>query len=107
MRGFATECVIVLGLMAAGIVPAGAAERVARAQDIARPCPRYGSGFVRLPGSDLCVRLEGRVTGGIDARTRYAGPGMSPAVAGRLSIDTRTESDYGPVRTFVRIRPSP
>ena len=27
----------------------------------AEPCPTYGEGFVKLPGSDTCVRLGGYV----------------------------------------------
>ena len=27
----------------------------------ARPCPEMGEGFVRLPGSDTCVKLGGSV----------------------------------------------
>jgi hypothetical protein len=27
----------------------------------AEPCPAYGEGFVKLPGSDTCVRLGGYV----------------------------------------------
>ncbi|WP_331313019.1 hypothetical protein [Methylobacterium mesophilicum] len=30
------------------------------------PCPSKGQGFVRLPGSDSCVRVSGRVVAGAD-----------------------------------------
>lgn len=106
MRSFRTERLfaIWLGLTAAGTASAESAER---AQTGARPCPRYGPSFVRLPGSETCVRLTGRVSGGIDARARRFDPAEAPLIAGRLTIDTRTESGYGPVRTFVRVRPNP
>jgi Porin subfamily len=38
-------------------VPAAKSTPVKRAE----PCPVYGEGFVKLPGSDTCVRLGGYV----------------------------------------------
>jgi hypothetical protein len=64
-----------------------------------QPCPRQGPGFVRVPGSATCVRVSGRAVGGIDVGAQHA----APVKAGQLSIDTRTESDLGPVRAFVRV----
>jgi hypothetical protein len=64
-----------------------------------QPCPRQGPGFVRVPGSATCVRVSGRAVGGIDVGAQHA----APVTAGQLSIDTRTESDLGPVRAFVRM----
>lgn len=26
-----------------------------------RPCPHYGEGFYRLPGSDTCIKIDGSV----------------------------------------------
>lgn len=66
------------------------------------PCPSKGPGFVRLPGSDSCVRVSGRVTAGMDLRAGHA-PAAAPLVAGRLSIDNRADTDLGEVRTYVRI----
>lgn len=69
-----------------------------RAETI-QPCPKQGPGFVRVPGSATCIRVGGRATGGFDIDPR----GSAPVAAGQLSIDTRTESDLGPVRAFVRM----
>ncbi|MCJ2021410.1 porin [Methylobacterium sp. E-065] len=66
------------------------------------PCPSKGQGFVRLPGSDSCVRISGRVTAGMDLRAGHA-PAARPLVAGRLAIDNRADTDLGEVRTYVRI----
>jgi hypothetical protein len=66
------------------------------------PCPSKGQGFVRMPGSDSCVRISGRVTAGIDLRAGRA-PAAAPLVAGRLAIDNRADTDLGEVRTYVRI----
>jgi hypothetical protein len=63
------------------------------------PCPKQGAGFVRVPGSPTCIRLSGRAAGGIDVGSH----GAAPVTAGQLSIDTRSESEFGPVRAFVRM----
>ena len=66
------------------------------------PCPSKGQGFVRLPGSDSCIRVSGRVVAGADLA---AGRGVAaaPAVAGRIAVDNRADTDLGEVRTYVRI----
>jgi hypothetical protein len=33
-----------------------------------KACPEYGAGFVRMPGSDLCVKVGGFVEGGVVSR---------------------------------------
>ncbi|MGH1571636.1 hypothetical protein ACRAWG_14340 [Methylobacterium sp. P31] len=66
------------------------------------PCPSKGSGFVRLPGSDSCVRISGRVSAGMDLRAG-SGTAAAPVAAGRLAIDNRADTDLGEVRTYVRI----
>jgi hypothetical protein len=82
-------------------VSAGAAERL-RPQvpgEKLLPCPKQGAGFVSVPGSPTCIRLSGRAVGGIDVGSH----GAAPLTAGQLSIDTRSESEFGPVRAFVRM----
>lgn len=64
------------------------------------PCPEYGSGFGRIPGTSTCVRLSGRVTAGADLG---AGPRAADPVSGRFAIDTRSETDLGTARAFVRV----
>jgi hypothetical protein len=82
----------------------------ARAEDLRKApvtpaleaCPAKGPGFVRMPGSDSCFRISGRVAAGVDARAGH-GTASAPVVAGRLAIDNRTDTDLGEVRTYVRI----
>jgi hypothetical protein len=70
----------------------------------AMPCPSKGPGFIRLPGSVSCIRVSGRVIAGADLRPGHgAGAASPPAIAGRLAIDNRADTDLGEVRTFVRI----
>lgn len=63
------------------------------------PCPSQGAGFVRIPGTSTCIRLSGRVRAGADlGPTRATMPAQ-----GRITIDARSDSALGPVRSFVRI----
>ncbi|MBD8908148.1 porin [Methylorubrum zatmanii] len=63
------------------------------------PCPREGIGFVRIPGTTTCIRLSGRASASVDVGTYRT----ETPVQSRLSIDSRSESGLGPVRSFVRI----
>ena len=67
------------------------------------PCPSQGAGFARTPGSRTCFRISGHVATGIDLRAGRDRTVAVPTTSGRLAIDTRTDSDLGPVRTYVRI----
>lgn len=82
---------------------AGAAEPVRPTREAMRPCPKSGAGFVQIPGSATCIRLSGRVAAGVDIGTTRRAPSTVPPNVARLAIDTRTDSEYGPVRTFVRM----
>lgn len=62
-------------------------------------CPGQGAGFARIPGTSTCLRVSGRVAAGIDAGTH----GSAAPVRGRFSVDTRSDSDLGPVRSFLRL----
>jgi hypothetical protein len=70
-------------------------------------CDAYGAGFFYIPGSETCLqiggfaRLEmttGEVTNDDDAnRTGYR-------VRTRVWFDARTDSEYGTIRTFIRMQ---
>jgi hypothetical protein len=34
----------------------------------AKACPEFGAGFVRIPGSDTCIKIGGFVEGGVTSR---------------------------------------
>jgi hypothetical protein len=72
----------------------------------ARSCPDHGRGFVQVPGTATCMRIGRRLRGEAQAGKRRisADEMASFRNEGRLSLDARTQTDYGPVRTFVRIR---
>ena len=76
------------------------------APETVRACPQHGPGFVQVPGSTTCVKVGGRVVGETTvgarriARDQIAGFGAS----GRVSVDARTDTPYGPVRGYVRLK---
>jgi hypothetical protein len=87
----------------------------AKAVEYVRICSLYGAGFFYIPGTDTCIKLGGYLradltyNGGI-----YDGPfwngegGIQDRYANKyndrsrmaLTIDTRTATEYGVVRTF-------
>lgn len=88
----------------AATVAAPAPRRRATATESkARPCPEQGPGFVRLPGSATCLRLSGRAAGGVAVHSDRNGAAARPEAAGRFALDARTDTDLGPVRTYVRV----
>jgi hypothetical protein len=71
-----------------------------------QPCPEYGAGFVRQPGSSTCFRLGAGVTleqQWRDRRSQRADPGATRTEA-RIGIDARTQTVYGPLRAVVGVR---
>ena len=110
---------LILG-SAAGLVAMSGAQAAdlpvkAKAVEYVRICSLYGAGFFYIPGTDTCIKLGGYVrvdttfNGGI-----YGGPAWSGDVGQgnryrdyftsrsrmALTVDTRTATEYGVVRTF-------
>src|SRR6201992_246719 len=110
---------LILG-SAAGLVAMSGAQAAdlpvkAKAVEYVRICSLYGAGFFYIPGTDTCVKIGGyiradlTVNGGKGGQPFYSGGG---AIQERyanyyndysrfaLTVDTRTVTDYGVVRTF-------
>ena len=74
-------------------------------EDNLRACPEHGPGFFKVAGSETCAKIGGRIrTEGVvrstgDRRSDATGIGTK----GSIDIDTRTATDYGTVRTYVRM----
>ncbi|WOH68950.1 porin [Bradyrhizobium sp. BWA-3-5] len=110
---------LILG-SAAGLIAMGGAQAAdlpvkAKAVEYVRICSLYGAGFFYIPGTDTCLKLGGYLrvdttfNGGI-----YGGPAWSGDIAQgnryrdyfaarsrlALTVDTRTATEYGVVRTF-------
>lgn len=98
--------VLAAALLLGGLVPAAAAAEPLAVPETVRACPKYGPGFYQVPGSSTCLRIGGRVTSEYGtatkrvSRDRIAGFGTSA----RVSVDSRTDTEYGPLRAYVRMR---
>src|SRR5512132_1817029 len=105
---------------AAGLIAVGGAQAAdlpvkAKAVEYVRICSLYGAGFFYIPGTDTCIKLGGYLridttfNGGVYGQPFYnADPGQGNRFRDyfnsrsrmALTIDTRTATEYGVVRTF-------
>ncbi|MDB5551848.1 MAG: hypothetical protein JWL86_1832 [Rhizobium sp.] len=112
---------LILG-SAAGIVAMSGAQAAdlpvkAKAVEYVRVCSLYGAGFFYIPGTDTCIKLGGYMridttfNGSIYDQPAWSGDlGLGDryrdSYASRsrfaLTIDTRTATEYGVVRTFAQ-----
>ena len=111
---------LILG-SAAGLVAMSGAQAAdlpvkAKAVEYVRICSLYGAGFYYIPGTDTCIKLGGYLRvdttfngsiydpAGVERRFRPLAPATATdfacSVALALTIDTRTATEYGVVRTF-------
>src|SRR6202163_270039 len=110
---------LVLGSAAALLAVTGAQAAdlpvKAKAVEYVRICSLYGAGFFYIPGSDTCIKLGGYLrvdttfNGGIYDQPAWSGDlGVGnryrDSYASRsrfaFTVDTRTATEYGVVRTF-------
>jgi hypothetical protein len=108
--GSAAACIAMAGAQAADLpVKAKAVEYV-------RICSLYGAGFWYIPGTDTCIKIGGylRVDTTFNGSNVYETPAWSGDSGQRnryydyfnarsrmaLTVDTRTATEYGVVRTF-------
>ena len=110
---------LILG-SAAGLVAIGGAQAAdlplkAKAVEYVKVCSLYGAGFYYIPGTDTCIKLGGYLRfdanyhGGVYDMPFYNFPnGANTRDVNQLNmrsrmavtIDTRTATEYGVVRTF-------
>src|SRR5438270_6535984 len=110
---------LVLG-SAAGLIALSGAQAAdlpvkAKAVEYVRICSLYGAGFFYIPGTDTCIKLGGYLrvdttfNGGVYGQPFYSGdPGQGNRYRDyfnsrsrlALTVDTRTATEYGVVRTF-------
>jgi hypothetical protein len=111
---------LILG-SAAGLIAMSGAQAAdlpvkAKAVEYVRVCSLYGAGFFYVPGTDTCIKLGGYLR--IDTTFNASGTQDAPAYTGdagqgnryrdyfstrsrmALTVDTRTATEYGVVRTF-------
>src|SRR3981189_1706468 len=112
---------LVLG-SAAGLIAVSGAQAAelpgkAKAVEYVKVCSLYGAGFFYIPGTDTCIKLGGYMridttfNGGIYDQPAWSGDlGVGnryrDSFASRsrmaLTVDTRTATEYGVVRTFMQ-----
>src|SRR6266481_3969683 len=110
---------LILG-SAAGLVAMSGAQAAdlpvkAKAVEYVRICSLYGAGFYYMPGTDTCIKLGGyvRADTAVNTGNDYGFPTGAPDGAQNrlrnnftsrarmdLTVDTRTATEYGVVRTF-------
>jgi hypothetical protein len=110
---------LILG-SAAGLLAVGGAQAAdlpvkAKAVEYVRVCSLYGAGFWYIPGTDTCIKIGGYLrvdttfNGGIYDQPAWSGAlGAGDRFGDRinsrsrmaLTVDTRTATEYGVVRTF-------
>src|SRR3954470_11615923 len=115
---------LVLGSAAAAVLAVGGAQAAdlpikAKAVEYVRICSLYGAGFFYIPGTDTCIKLGGYLRvdstygGGVYNAPFWSGDGGFESSQGNrftdrinvrsrmaLTVDTRTATEYGVVRTF-------
>src|SRR5262245_21307910 len=123
--------VLLLGC-AAGLVAVSAAQGAdlpvkAKPVQYVKICTLYGDGYYYIPGSDTCIRFSGYIradygynAGGgsdgsgiapgsttstiIDGHFTRASSAYSSAHRGAFQVDTRTQTQYGTLRTYSDFR---
>jgi hypothetical protein len=113
---------LILG-SAAGLVAMSGAQAAdlpvkAKAVEYVRICSLYGAGFYYIPGTDTCLKLGGYLradvtfNGGTQGTEAYSGDlGQGNRYRSyftdrsrlALTVDTRTATEYGVVRTFGQV----
>src|SRR3954469_4161424 len=103
------------GLMAVSGAQAADLPVKAKAVEYVKVCSLYGAGFFYIPGTDTCIKLGGYLrvdttfNGGIYDQPAWSGDAgqhnryqdyFSSRSRMALTIDTRTATEYGVVRTF-------
>ena len=113
---------LILG-SAAGLVAMSGAQAAdlpvkAKAVEYVKICSLYGAGFYYIPGTDTCIKIGGylraevNVHAGVSEIPFWSGDGAfqdryanqyNDMARIALTIDTRTATEYGVVRTFGQI----
>ncbi len=104
-------------LLAIGAVQAADLPVKAKAIEYVKICSAYGAGFWYIPGTDTCMKIGGYLradvtfngsvhgqpawSGDLGQQNRYRDYFVDRARMA-LTIDTRTATDYGVVRTFMQ-----
>src|SRR5690606_36255361 len=80
-------------------------------------CDVYGAGFFYIPGTETCLKVGGLVRFEIGAHDpddfqalipdpddRHFDHGWSTLVRAEVTLDARSETEYGTLRGYIRLR---
>lgn len=87
--------------------PAWAGNLPGQAPDAAmRICSAFGSGYFYIPGSDICLKLGGRIRFEILVNEIWSRgqPETGFRSRGRFDFDARSQTDYGVLRATMRLQ---
>ena len=113
--GSAAALVAVSGARAADAIMAPEPEPV----EYVRVCDAYGAGFFYIPGTETCLSINGYVWYQIGTDSYRTGAdtfgyqgvghttnsdGWSTAVRARLNLDARSETEWGTLRSYIRMQ---
>jgi len=106
---------ILLGT-AAGLMVASAAqaadlpgEPTPAAVDYVKVCDAFGTGFFYIPGTETCLKFDGRVRVQAGTGIQYASSDnvVRLNTDARFGVDVRSATELGTLRTYVRIATTP
>jgi len=97
--GSAATLMVVTGAQAADLPMA--AEPV----DYVKVCDAFGTGFFYIPGTETCMKIGGYVRVDTNYRepTSRASNSFGERARASITIDTRTQTDIGMVRSFLQV----
>ena len=91
-----------------GVTSANAADAVFAAEpepmEYVKVCDTYGTGFFYIPGTETCLSINGYARVEFIYRDNTAGDSTEWAYRGRVNIDARNETDWGTLRSQIRIQ---
>ena len=70
-------------------------------------CPAFGAGFFTIPGTETCLKFNGRMIGDVTVIDPKSDRTKAPVTLGyswRIAVDTRSNTDIGVVRGYSRIK---
>jgi len=93
IRQFALGVVAVFAFMSAARAEDAIVPNEFEQQQAASACDAYGTGFAKLPGTDTCVKVSGKVS----YEKRFSGSNRS---GGRVQMNFETRSDWSPSGSY-------
>ena len=102
LLGSAAAMMTVSGANAADAVFAAEPEPM----EYVKVCDTYGTGFFYLPGTETCLKFSGYVRSEFIYLDTAAGETTDWRYRGRLNIDARNETEWGTLRSQLRIQGS-